>query len=182
VATIKRLIDRLSSVLLVLGGIAMAVMMVNVAVDIVTRNLLRITVPGTLELVSYYYMVAVVFLPLAFVQRSRGHVMIELFTLWLPRRVNAFIDAIVYLLGAIGLGLFTYAAFGKAIYMTGVNEMQFGVIDVVVWPGRWFVPIGCGAMVLQLLLQATAEFVYAIKGTELPGHRDLEIMDHMEQV
>jgi TRAP-type C4-dicarboxylate transport system permease small subunit len=179
---IKKLIDWLSNVLLVLGGVAMALMMINVVVDIVTRNVFRLAVPATLELVSYYYMVAVAFLPLAFVQRYRGHVMIELFTMWLPARVNAFIDGTVYLLGAVALAIFTYAAFGKAVYMTGIGEMQFGIIDVVVWPGRWFVPIGVGAMALQLALQTVAEYVFALRGVMLPGHRDLESLDHMEQI
>jgi TRAP-type C4-dicarboxylate transport system permease small subunit len=180
--SLKKLVDQLSNVLLVLGGVAMALMMINVVVDIVTRNVFRLAVPATLELVSYYYMVAVAFLPLAFVQRYRGHVMIELFTLWLPARVNAFIDATVYLLGTIALGLFAYASFGKAIYMTGIGEMQFGIIDVVVWPGRWFVPIGVGAMALQLALQSIAEYAFALFNAVIPGHRDLESLDHMEQI
>lgn len=181
-AGIKRLIDLLSTVLLVVGGVAMTCMMLNVAVDIITRNILQVAVPATLELVSYYYMVAVAFLPLAFVQRYRQHVMIELFTMWLPRRVNAFIDAVVYLLGAIALGFFTVATFGKAVHMTAIGEMQFGVIDVIVWPGRWCLPLGLGAMALQLLLQSTAEFAFAVKGIVIPGHRDLDHLERMEQV
>jgi TRAP-type C4-dicarboxylate transport system permease small subunit len=179
---IKKILDALSGFLMILGGIAMVVMMVNVAADIIARNFLHVPIPGTLEFVSGYYMVATVFLPLAYVQRHREHVMIELFTLKVPPRVNAFMDGVIYVLCAIGLLFFTYATIGKAIHMTEIGEMQFGVIDVITWPSRWFVPLGCGVMALYMLLQMVAEFIFALKGEKTAAFRDVGHLEDLEKI
>lgn len=166
---LQRLLDIVADVLLTVSCVAVVAMMLQVTADAVLRTFLHWSVPGTEEMVSAYYMVAVAFLPLAFVQRERGHVMIELFTMRLSPRTNALIDSIVFTVCGIGLAIFTYAALRKAMVMTEDAEILIGTIDVTVWPSRWFVPVGCGAMALYMWLHAIQDFTWALRG----GPREL---------
>ena len=64
--------------------------------EVMLRTAFKLTIPGTEETVSAYYMIACAFLPLAWVQRGRAHVSVEVFTLWMPPRMLALLDGLVY--------------------------------------------------------------------------------------
>lgn len=162
--SLQRLLDIVADALLAISCVAVVAMMLQVTADAFLRTFLHWSVPGTEEIVSAYYMVAVAFLPLAFVQRERGHVMIELFTMRLPPRTNALIDSIVFVVCGLGLAFFSYASLLKAVAMTEESEILIGTIDVTVWPSRWFIPVGCGAMALYMWLHAIQDFIWAIRG------------------
>lgn len=154
----ERALDLLSRSLMVLAAIAILGMMTQVVIDVALRNIWHSTLSGTEEVVSAYYMIACAFLPLAWVQRERGHVSIELFTAWMPERAISFLDGVVAAAVACGLLIFTHATFGKAVTMTEEAEIMIGTIDVTVWPSRWMLPLGLGAMALTLILQSVQEF------------------------
>ena len=163
---IQRGMDMLAGFLLVLGGVTIVLMMVQIMLEVILRTAFKVTIPGTEETVSAYYIIGCAFLPLAWVQRERAHVKVEVFTLWMPARMAASLDGLVCLLCAVGTGVFAYAAFGKAMAMTQTNEILIGTIDVVVWPSRWFLPVGLIAMMLYMLLHAAADLAWAFKGGE----------------
>ena len=82
-----------SDALAAVAGVLILVMMVHVTADVFGRLAFSAPINGTLEIVAGYYMVAVVFLPLAHVSRGEGHIFIELFTRKLPFRVRSWMDA-----------------------------------------------------------------------------------------
>lgn len=171
---IRRAIVFLCKAQICLAGIAMVLMMVQICADAALRTMFNSSAPGTLEIVSFYYMVSVVFLPLAYIQLQRGHVIIELFTSGLSDRTNAAIDGIVYVLATAAMGYFTYAAFEKALKMTELGEFVLGVILVYTWPARWFVVAGTGLMSVVYALSAVEEFATAFgknkSGSDTPNH------------
>ena len=59
-------LDWLSNRLLEISGLLLLVMMLHVTLDVALKYLLNQPVPGTLEVVSYYYMVGTVFLVMVF--------------------------------------------------------------------------------------------------------------------
>jgi len=163
---LQRGLDGVATVLLVLGGLAILLMMLQIMAEVALRTAFKVTIPGTEETVSAYYMIGCAFLPLAWVERQRAHVRVEVFTLWLSARQAAAVDGIVCLVCAAGTSVFAYAALGKALAMMRTNEILIGTIDVVVWPSRWFVPLGLAAMALYMLLHAWADLKWALKGGE----------------
>ncbi len=54
-----------------------------------------VPVEDTLEIVEIYYMVAVVYLPFAYVARGEGHIIIELFTRNLAPRNLARLETLI---------------------------------------------------------------------------------------
>lgn len=164
----RRALDGLTNVLMVLGAVAILLMMAQIAVEVTLRTFWHDTIPGTEEIVSTYYMIGCAFLPLAWVQRERGHVIVELFTVWLPPRAAAVLDGIVALICAAAIAIFLYASVLKAVAMTREGEILIGMIDVTVWPSRWIVSVGLGAMLLYLIVHAIADLIWAAKGGERP--------------
>ncbi len=160
----RRGLDLLAGVLMVLGGVALILMMLQIAVEVALRATMKATIPGTEETVTAYYMVACAFLPLAWVQRNHGHVKAEVFTAWMPPWLTAAIDGVVAILCAMATSVFAYAAFVKAVAMTSTGETLIGTVDVVVWPGRWFVPVGLVAMVLYMVVHAISDLHTAFTG------------------
>ena len=69
-----RILAGVSTVLAWIGGAALILMMLHIAADVVARYIFNAPLHGTVEIVSAYYMVAVVFLPLGDDRaRERAH-------------------------------------------------------------------------------------------------------------
>ena len=65
--TLGRLLSYLINAVTVLAGLSVALMMVHITVDVISRYVFNYPLPGTITVVSNFYMVLVAFLPLAFV-------------------------------------------------------------------------------------------------------------------
>lgn len=177
---IEKILDGCARLLMGIGSVAVVLMMVHVMAEVILRYFFTASIPGTEEIVSGYYMVAVVFLPLGYVQMERGHVIIELFTLKVSDRGKAWLDGCVLLVCAGALSIFTYAGFDKAVSMTARGEMWIGLIDVIIWPARWMLPAGLLVMTVMMVLQAIREFQSAAGGGE--GHVDPQHAEDAERV
>ena len=169
----ERPIKRLGEGLAVAGGVAMVLMMLHIVADVATKYLFNDPIDGTTEIVAAYYMVAVVFLPLAYVTFSEGHLIVELFTARMRGRP---LDALV---GFAGLVTLAYLLF--LVYYTGVEAVrrtregeawETSVDLVAVWPSRWFLTVGLAAMALYIALALVRHF---IRGTGEPGAARLEV-------
>ena len=142
----------ISRALAFFAGVCLIMMMVHVVADVAAKYVLNMPIEGTLEIVSAYYMVAVVFLPLAIVELRREHIYVDMFVRQLPMRPRVWLYAFTGILTAGFFGLLAYVTFGAAMHSFKINEMMMGTSFIVVWPGRWFLPIGFGAVTLAIVL------------------------------
>ena len=163
----RRTLDLLQKPVLFVAGFLIFIMMLHVVLDVLSKYILNQPIVGTLEVVSNYYMVAIVFLPLAVVQRQNGHVKVEVFTTALPKRLVAGFDVFASLLTLIYVSLMTWFVLLEAIEQTEIREkLQVGIKLMPVWPARWFAPIGAGLFILAILLSLHA-FIQKARGIEL---------------
>ncbi|MBU2359182.1 TRAP transporter small permease subunit [Loktanella sp. M215] len=146
-----RLIDALSAALMIVASIALMLMMVHVTVDVVGKFVFHRPVPMTLEMVSNYYMVAVVFLPFAAVERMNGNIHVELIYALLPRVARRLLDLISYVLFAALLYLLTTSSWAVAVKKYNVGEFIMGSYAVPIWPSRFLLPVGT-ALALALVV------------------------------
>ncbi|MDF1855728.1 TRAP transporter small permease subunit [Pseudooceanicola sp.] len=146
-----RVIDGLSNVLMVVGSVALMLMMIQVSADVVGKFVFNSPVPVTLEMVSNYYMLAVVFLPFAAVERVEGNIHVELIYAHLPRAVKRVLDIITYLLFSWLLWLLVTGTWKVALKKYKVGEYIMGSYSIAIWPTRFLIPIGC-ALLLALVL------------------------------
>ena len=152
-----RLIQGPSRELSTVGGLAAVLMMLHIAADVLAREVFESPINGTLEITASFYMVALVFLPLAHVTLGEGHIFVELFTRRLSAATNRRIDGWVALLGLIYVGLMTVGGFQEAVKRTLIRDtLETAGATFQVWPSRWIVPLGAGLMVVALLWIAGA--------------------------
>lgn len=147
-------LDGLTFALFAVAGVALLSMMLVVVLDVSLKYLFKQPVPGTLEMVSYWFMGACAFLPLAHVQKREGHIAMTLATDWLPERPLRLLTGVILLIGATYMALFAWSSAQEAIGMTSVGESTSAIyFEILIWPGRWCVPVGTGSMAVWMLLQ-----------------------------
>jgi TRAP-type C4-dicarboxylate transport system permease small subunit len=112
---------------------------------------------GTVEIISAYHMMIVVFFPLAYVTRRGGHIVVTMFTHGLPPPILDKLERSINLLTIIVLFAIIWMTTEEAIFRTREGEAwDAGFLVVSVWPSRWVIPIGCGLMALYLLVDTVS--------------------------
>jgi TRAP-type C4-dicarboxylate transport system permease small subunit len=150
---LERLIARVADLLCFIAGTALLWMMVQVTLDSFMRYVLDSPLHGTVELISAYHMMIVVFFTLAYVTRRRGHIIVTMFTRKLPPRVIDGLERIVNVLTIAVLVAMIWMTGEEAIFRTIEGEAwDAGDVVVSVWPSRWVAPIGCAVMALWLVI------------------------------
>jgi TRAP-type C4-dicarboxylate transport system permease small subunit len=157
-----RLFDRLIGYaggwLAFVGAVAIVVLMLHVVVDVTGRYLFNHPFPGTLESVTYYYMVMVVALPFAYVTRAQGQIAVEMFTSWLPERWTHLIDAVAGFLMLIYVGALAWKIGQEAVSMTVIGEVHdAGTMQFITWPSRWIPPIALGVMACAVAVRVVED-------------------------
>lgn len=151
---IGRILGGASTLLAWIGGVGLILMMLHIAAEVVARYVFNSPLHGTVEIVSAYYMVAVVFLPLAMIERANGHIIVELLSQHFPRRIQAILIGVVALISALYFAAFTWQTWSDALVKYAVGEQALGTVAVTVWPTRFYLPIGCGLITLVLVYKA----------------------------
>ena len=165
-STISQFADKLSRILAFVAAVGVVAMMIHVCADVISRLLTGASLPATVEMVSYYYMVLVAFLPLAWVERRGGMISVELLDFMLSNRMRRLSDSVV---GILALGIYTVMAY--ASWLTAVRNYNTGTfvvalqMKIITWPGYFLPPAGFALAALivavRLLQIATDQGVAA---------------------
>lgn len=172
---VGKVLGRASTLVAWVGGAALILMMLHIAAEVVARYVFNAPLHGTVEIVSAYYMVAVVFLPLAMIERSNGHIVVELVSQHLPRRAHSILIGIVALISAAYFTAFAWQTWGDALKKYAVGEEALGTVSITVWPTRFYLPIGCGLIALVLVHKAFR--LFAGDESVLAHHKIAELQE-----
>src|SRR5262247_2926976 len=113
-STIERLLKWLEvpiNVLLWIGLIAAFGMMMHVVADVTGRSFFNQPLQGTTEIVSGWYMVAIAFLPWAWIEQQNNHIVAGMFERIGGPRFNFWLNAVVKVCTSAFIALFTWQAF-----------------------------------------------------------------------
>ncbi len=151
---LTRLTWHMMRLLFLAGSVAVVLMMLHIGTDVLSRSIMGRPTVGMLETVTNYYMIAVCFLPLAFVQIEGGHLTVESFTMALPDWAMRVVIVLSLLVAAVIAGLLTWHSAVSALHKTHTGEYaDLSVVDFPLWPARWLLVAGYGATFLTLCLQ-----------------------------
>lgn len=150
---IDRLVSRLSAGCMVLASICVLLMMAQICVDVVLKYCCGWPVKDTIEVVSYYYMIGVAFLPLAWTELRGQHIHVDLFVDLLPRRARDWIFVFASIVSAAFVFVLAYQTGVDAIESARVSEVPMGT-ELIIWPSRAILPVSFGLLGLVLLLGA----------------------------
>ncbi len=170
---IESVAARVSGLIAMIGGIILFTMMMQVSLDVAAKYIFHKPIPSTLEIVSAYYMVALVFLPLGAVTRDHEHLEVELFTQHLAPRKLAFFKFLGCFIGAIYAMFLFKEGLEEAIHQTHIGEVwETATFDIPVWGARWFYPTGAFLTAVYLVLYSIDNLSFMLRGERvLPDRR-----------
>ena len=171
---IESVASRISGFIAMIGGLIIVLMMTQVSLDVAAKYILHKPIPSTLELVSAYYMVALVWLPLGAVTRDHEHLEVELFTQHLPPRKLAYFKTFGCVLGAVYAAIMCVQGFEEALHQTEIGEVwETATFDIPVWGARWFFPLGTFLATVYLTLYALDNIAFIARGERVLPDRSL---------
>lgn len=144
-----------------LAGIALLLMMLAGAADVIMTNLDLLglasrPIPSTTEFMATM-MVVVVFLGLALAQQRRVHIRITLSRLAGPRLERP-LEIFRHALHGLFYGLIAWFGWSVAAHSAATGEFAAGLINFPVWPARLILAIGATGMALQCLADIAGVF------------------------
>ncbi len=157
--TLLKLADKFTELLSYLGMIGVLAMMVHICADIVGRTLFGVSIPATLEMVTRYYMLMLVLLPLAWVEKNRGMIAVEVFAGMFGKLGDRILDAFVSLACAGVYCVLSVSTWQKAMEQFNIGSYIIALdTQIYVWPGYFTLPFGFGMAAFVCMLRLLLMF------------------------
>ena len=134
---------RLSRIFAYIGALAVVAMMLLICLDVVTRNLFRISYNTTPEIVARYFMVGIAFLPISWLELRRQMISVELIEFALTPTLRRWSDLMVMLVATGVYGLLAWTSWTKALkeFKSG-TLVEIATWKMPVWHSYFLPPIG----------------------------------------
>lgn len=154
---------RLARLLGYAGALAVVAMMLHICLDVFLRDLFRISMNTVPEIVARYYMTALAFLPLAWLEIRRDMISVELLDFVLTNPARRLSDAVVLLLAATAYGLLAWTNWAKALSETRSGTLvEIATYKMPVWHSYYFAPVGFTLATFCCLMLSVGRLVPAI--------------------
>lgn len=172
---IGRILGRLTDVLAFLGCVAAVLMMLHITVDVLMRAIGQ-PLPATFTIVSHYYMLPIVFLPLALTERNDAHITVEVLVQYLRRRLQKVLAVLAWTVSASVFGILFYQtlldALDKTEKGTFIMEIDW---KVPLWASYYFLPVGFGLVVMVLVYRVIVTITGSTSGLGEVKHDAFEV-------
>ena len=151
-------LDKPINLLLWASLAAGVLMMLHVTADVTMRTVFNAPIEGTTEVVAGYYMVAIAYLPWAFVARNDNHIVAGIFKQIGTPTFDYWVEIGVKILTTTYVAIFTYQTFLAALQRTSAGEVWLaGTKYLPIWPTRWLLPLAGSLMIAHLVLRVLAD-------------------------
>lgn len=134
------------------GLIAIVAMLINVVLDVLLRGLFNSPVQGTLELMTYWYMVAIALIGMWAAQTSDEHITVSILSEKSSPWARHWLQLFVGLITVGYVALIAFFGFTTAMENMATGEYA-GASRLPIWPARFLIPLGLGAFAVTLTLQ-----------------------------
>ncbi len=162
-----------------LSGIALLMMMVMGAADVIGTNLDLVgiqsrPIPAAFEFMATM-MVVTVFLATSLGQARRNHIRVEVLVNRLPPAGRKFFELLQHLLSAGMWGLIAWYGWKAGVHSVSVGEYAPGLIKFPVWPARLILGFGATLMTVQCLFDLLAVLNQRFDATDMEHHTDMPV-------
>lgn len=148
---IGRIFRWITDVLAVFGCIAVVLMMLHITLDVFMR-MIGSPIAATVTIVPHYYMLPIIFLPLALTERNDAHITVEVLVQLLHNNVQKFLAVLAWGVSACVFGILFYQTLLDALDKTEKGTFMMEVDwKIPIWPSYYLLPIGFGMVILILL-------------------------------
>lgn len=134
----NRLIKKTKNLATNVVGAMIVLMMVHVTTEVLLRLLFGMHIPGTMEVVAYYYMVAAVFIGIFICVVEDSHIRVDVLVQHFSKRMRSATDLFGLLVMTLYFALFSYGLYLQAVKSWGRREGVDAVFfELSIWPSRW---------------------------------------------
>mgnify|MGYP003112217158 CR=1 FL=1 len=165
-----RAFRKLTHGLMLVGGLGIILMMLNITLDVILKVFWNAPIQGTVEISSYYYMVAIVMLPMAMVEYDDEQISVDLLFNHFPSWLKRTCLMITFAATAVMLSVMTWRTGLDAVRAFKVGEVVMGSREIIVWPARCMLPLGFGLAAVAAVLRA----VMLLRGRPVTKLHDLD--------
>lgn len=160
----KNVIQQINKFLAEICGWFLIVMMCLFIADFVSRGLYR-PLQGVGEL-AVFVLIVVIYLGIPHCEKVRRHVKVGAITRFLPQKIRQLILLSVYLLTFLFLIFVVFSVGRNFIHAYQSREAIAGTVNLVTWPVKLSIFIGCLFYCFQVLINGIDEFkklIYVLK-------------------
>lgn len=151
---LKRILDVATNITAIIAGLCITVMMAHITIDVIMRAFFNLPLTGTITFVANYYMVFLVCLPLAFVERFDGHISVEVMTNRFPDRIKHHLYGWTYPVTAIVFAVTAYATWLEASSKFAIKTFMIEKdMAIPIWFGYFALPVGYALLSIFLVMK-----------------------------
>lgn len=126
------------------------ILMLLVSVNVILRYVFASPITGVVE-VTELLMVPIVFMPLAFAEKSGGHIRADLLYIKVQYPYKGVLEVLIYGIGFAICTIFVLQTFRDAWAAYQINDITPGHVKIVTWPIRLTIPIGFSVLAVRFL-------------------------------
>lgn len=161
---------RLTDLLAAVGCVALVLMMLHITFDVLMR-LIGSPIPATVTIVPHYYMLPIIFLPLALTERNDAHITVEILVQFLGRKLQKALAVLAWAVSAGVFGILFYQTLLDALDKTEKGTFMMEVNwRIPIWASYYFLPVGFGAVILVLIYRIVITTTRARSGLSETQH------------
>lgn len=140
---LDKIVTAIASGLALVGAIGVVAMLLHITGYVVLRLFLSSPIPATVEIVSYYYMLAVAFLPIAWAERRGDMIAIEVFADFFQGTVGTVVDFFVAVVTAAVYFILTWTTWLAAMREFEAGSFVISLSHIIpTLPGYFALPVG----------------------------------------
>jgi TRAP-type C4-dicarboxylate transport system permease small subunit len=139
----------LNKILMVVGGVAVLALMALATINVGLR-FVGVPFRGTYEFVGFLGAVVIAF-ALAYTQKRKDHIVVDILTEKFPKRVNRVLDGISYFVTMIFFAVVSWQVFVWAIKIWKSQEVS-ETLKVIYYPFIFSVAVGFAVFSLTLIV------------------------------
>ncbi len=133
-------------------GVLIVLMMLHVTAEVLLRVGFGLHIPGTMEVVTYYYMVAAVFMGIFACTTEDGHIRVDVVAQFFKGKVRRVVEVIGLVVMAVYFAIFSYGLYLQAVKSWTRSETVDAIfLELPVWPSRWIAVAGIVFSLLSVL-------------------------------
>ncbi|WP_288900399.1 TRAP transporter small permease [uncultured Sneathiella sp.] len=146
--TVTRLVTASTGV----GAVILILMMIQVVADVIASNLFKSPIPANSVVVTNYYMVAVVFLPIALAELRDDNITVEIVYQMMSRKVKNWTMYFSWI-----LSLIVCSCLIVSLSQAAIKKMNSGAfvleqeINFIIWPTYFILPVSFALMALVVV-------------------------------
>lgn len=159
-------VDKLSRIGAVISGVALLLMMLVGAVDVIMSKFFNQPIPGAFESTEAF-MVVSAFLAIGYNQVQRGHIAVVILKSRLHGKPAVLLEMITHMASSLFFFLLAWQNWIYGLHSLRVLEYESGLFSFPVYPAKLLAAAGLSLACVQCIVDSAREFLKLVQGERL---------------